>query len=42
MKAPQLLLVHGRLIGGLVRRVDIIEIVDGDSQGVAGGRGGCI
>src|SRR5260370_3644240 len=28
--------------GGLVRRVDIIEIVDGDGQGVAGGRGGCI
>ena len=34
--------MHGRLIGGLVRRVDINEIVDGDGQRVAGGRGGCI
>src|SRR5262245_17966323 len=34
--------MHGRLIDGLVRCVDIFEIVDGDSQGGAGGRGGCI
>jgi hypothetical protein len=30
--------MHGCLIGGLARRVDIIEIVDGDGQGLARAR----
>jgi hypothetical protein len=41
-ESPQSLFMRGRLIGGLVRRIDIKEIVDGDSQGVVGGRGRCI
>ena len=42
MKARNRFSCTARLIGGLVRRVDIIEIVNEVGEGLAGGRGGCV